>query len=228
MHTIVQNYTPSHQQQNVVVACQNCGTTITPLWRRDEQGQPICNACGLYHKLHGAHRPVQMKKAEIKRRKRIVPASASSHPDTTFTADTVSVSDGSALSDRGLPTAVHPPAVVDPSTQPSRATAFPIPVDFTEAFRTRPDDPSASRKRKLSRDGDREPYPHPQNLASSPPSRRDPVLPHRTPASASVSGSSTESSLKESRRAALKREAEQMRELLMAKERELAALSDDE
>ncbi|KAF9356514.1 hypothetical protein BGX26_005168 [Mortierella sp. AD094] len=38
--------------------CNNCGATTTPSWRRCPQGRILlCNACGLYQKLHGKSRP---------------------------------------------------------------------------------------------------------------------------------------------------------------------------
>lgn len=37
--------------------CFNCLTTSTPLWRRSKNGYNLCNACGLYYRNHGEHRP---------------------------------------------------------------------------------------------------------------------------------------------------------------------------
>ncbi|KAI9343827.1 hypothetical protein BD770DRAFT_397931 [Pilaira anomala] len=51
--------------------CYNCDTSTTPLWRRDDDGNNICNACGLYYKLHSVHRPLSMKRSIIHRRKRV-------------------------------------------------------------------------------------------------------------------------------------------------------------
>ncbi|TFK24077.1 hypothetical protein FA15DRAFT_436712 [Coprinopsis marcescibilis] len=62
------------------LSCANCGTSTTPLWRRDDVGNNICNACGLYFKLHGTHRPNSMKKTVIKRRKRVPAAPGSVGP----------------------------------------------------------------------------------------------------------------------------------------------------
>ena len=38
--------------QRAGMRCSNCGTGVTTLWRRSHEGEPICNACGLYYKLH--------------------------------------------------------------------------------------------------------------------------------------------------------------------------------
>ncbi|ORD94830.1 ASD4 [Enterospora canceri] len=41
--------------------CSNCKTTSTPSWRRGGNGRVLlCNACGLYLKLHGRNRPFSM------------------------------------------------------------------------------------------------------------------------------------------------------------------------
>jgi len=51
-------------------SCSNCKTSTTTLWRRNGQGEPVCNACGLYYKLHNVNRPITMKKDGIQTRNR--------------------------------------------------------------------------------------------------------------------------------------------------------------
>lgn len=51
-------------------SCVNCKTQTTTLWRRNQNGEPVCNACGLYYKLHNVARPLSMKKEGIQTRNR--------------------------------------------------------------------------------------------------------------------------------------------------------------
>ncbi|KHN71572.1 Erythroid transcription factor [Toxocara canis] len=48
--------------------CSNCMTTKTTAWRRDQLGKLVCNACGLYYRLHRTNRPVHMRKDIIQQR----------------------------------------------------------------------------------------------------------------------------------------------------------------
>uniref|UniRef100_A0A7E4V245 GATA-type domain-containing protein n=1 Tax=Panagrellus redivivus TaxID=6233 RepID=A0A7E4V245_PANRE len=48
--------------------CANCFTTKTTAWRRNQEAQLVCNACGLYFRLHKTNRPVHMRKDTIQQR----------------------------------------------------------------------------------------------------------------------------------------------------------------
>ncbi|KAG2733924.1 hypothetical protein G9P44_003449 [Scheffersomyces stipitis] len=69
--THVNNGTTTTKTNITSPICRNCKTQTTPLWRRDETGQVLCNACGLFLKLHGRPRPISLKTDTIKSRNRI-------------------------------------------------------------------------------------------------------------------------------------------------------------
>lgn len=161
-----------------------------------------------------------MKKAEIKRRKRVVPATGGQvvEQGTPFTNDNLS---DSGNSDQR--TSV-PPMNMDTGAEGESYEGVPlrtIPVDFTETFR-RSEASNESKKRSFTARGhgeDTDHYARPQHATSSPENRHiDPSLPHR--------GSGASDS-KGSRRAELQMEAEKMRQRLLETERQLAELGDD-
>ena len=51
-------------------SCGNCSTTTTTLWRRTTAGEIVCNACGLYQKIHNTPRPISLRKENLQTRKR--------------------------------------------------------------------------------------------------------------------------------------------------------------
>ncbi|KAL5013241.1 hypothetical protein ScPMuIL_007511 [Solemya velum] len=69
-------YEKNSNRTRMGLSCANCSTSTTTLWRRNADGEPVCNACGLYYKLHQVNRPMSMKKDGIQTRKR-KPKSAS-------------------------------------------------------------------------------------------------------------------------------------------------------
>lgn len=103
----------SEDGETAPTICTNCQTTNTPLWRRDPEGQPLCNACGLFYKLHGVVRPLSLKTDVIKKRNRasgapsagarknsVLPklASSSTRPRSSTTSNTPLALPGSRLS----------------------------------------------------------------------------------------------------------------------------------
>ncbi|KAF7342786.1 GATA zinc finger domain-containing protein [Mycena sanguinolenta] len=41
--------------------CSHCGTRRTSVWRRNKDGEQVCNACGVYYRVNGRERPLTKK-----------------------------------------------------------------------------------------------------------------------------------------------------------------------
>ncbi|KAJ3158157.1 hypothetical protein HDU86_003109 [Geranomyces michiganensis] len=90
--------------------CCNCGTTTTPLWRRNpENGDPVCNACGLYYKTNKKMRPVKIIARAMRRE---------SATETTMTTTPAALAPASPPSSSSSSTPALPPS---PSPSPSPA-----------------------------------------------------------------------------------------------------------
>lgn len=100
-----QKYDKVNSKTRMGLQCANCGTTTTTLWRRNGEGEPVCNACGLYFKLHQVNRPMSMKKDGIQTRKRKPRTSnskKSSAKESTHTSHTTSHSMSTTHAQSGL------------------------------------------------------------------------------------------------------------------------------
>ncbi|KAF8174012.1 hypothetical protein K438DRAFT_1849820 [Mycena galopus ATCC 62051] len=48
--------------------CSECGARKTSVWRRNKDGEQVCNACGVYYRVNGRPRPNTMAPSKVKPR----------------------------------------------------------------------------------------------------------------------------------------------------------------
>lgn len=99
--------------------CTNCFTQTTPLWRRNPEGQPLCNACGLFLKLHGVVRPLSLKTDVIKKRNRssanTLAVGTSRSSKKSSRKNSIQHAPSTSISSR-INTPESPPAIIGSST----------------------------------------------------------------------------------------------------------------
>lgn len=71
MNIIQMNASPTYMKEEPgKLICNNCKTERTPLWRKGPYDTYICNACGLYYKIHKKNRPSHFRTNTYKHRNR--------------------------------------------------------------------------------------------------------------------------------------------------------------
>ncbi|KAF7296336.1 GATA zinc finger domain-containing protein [Mycena chlorophos] len=50
--------------------CSHCGTRKTSAWRRNKAGQQVCNACGVYERMNGRPRPLELRNDKVRPREK--------------------------------------------------------------------------------------------------------------------------------------------------------------
>ncbi|XP_071804406.1 endothelial transcription factor GATA-2-like isoform X2 [Asterias amurensis] len=116
------------------IICANCHTSTTTLWRRNKDGEPVCNACGLYYKLHGVNRPLAMKKDGIQTRKRKPKGSSKQQMNGQQSASTKSPKD---VHSTLPPTSMHSPSIkMEPHFNYGMPTTLPSHISLSSLSNT--------------------------------------------------------------------------------------------
>ncbi|KAJ4322750.1 GATA type transcriptional activator [Neodidymelliopsis sp. IMI 364377] len=231
-------------------ALQQANATPKPADGANETGTP---GTWLYYKLHGTHRPVAMKKQEIKRRKRVVPAGEASSQATPSVAN---YSPSQRASQTPALDGSTSPDPIESREQYTPEPRGPLAVDFTHYYNNNNNNklsvtsnPAARttapspRKRSLSATMDPDEVPSkPANPAPHRPNAISSILNHPRAEEANIdptlsvslrpSGGSSPNATgtqedKATRRERLIRESEAMRKELERRQKELAELEHD-
>ena len=103
----------------IPTSCTNCFTQTTPLWRRNPEGHPLCNACGLFLKLHGVVRPLSLKTDVIKKRNRGSGSTLPVGPTLTRSSKKASRKNSIAQTPVTTPTSTKAQSLNDSESPPS-------------------------------------------------------------------------------------------------------------